>query len=283
MNVISLIENTTHDPQLHAEHGLSLYLETERHKALFDTGASGRFADNAKQLGISLAEVDTLVLSHGHYDHTGGISRFLEENDHAKIYLSAAAFGAYYHVSGAERRYIGIRGLPADHPRLTLLKGDLVLDSELTLFTGVTGRKCFPETNLHLKYDNGRELAQDDFRHEQYLAVTEGNCHLLLSGCSHNGIVNILERYQTLFQTEPDVVIGGFHTAGKGDFRPEYAAQVEALAQALRPWHSTFYTCHCTGETPYQQLHKQLGDRMRYLATGEAVTVPLDRNCVGVL
>ena len=77
MNVISLIENTTHDRNLYAEHGLSLYLETRQHKVLFDTGASGRFADNAGKLGISLAEVDTLILSHGHYDHTGGILRFV--------------------------------------------------------------------------------------------------------------------------------------------------------------------------------------------------------------
>lgn len=174
MKVISLIENTSHNPELYAEHGLSLYLETQHHKLLFDTGASGRFADNAHKLGISLAEVDTLILSHGHYDHTGGILRFLEENDHAKVYLSAYAFAPYYHMSDAERRFIGIRGLTPEHPRLTLVKGDLTLDAELTLFTGVTGRKCFPETNLQLKYDNGRGLVQDDFRHEQYLAVQEG-------------------------------------------------------------------------------------------------------------
>lgn len=278
MNVISLIENTTHDRNLYAEHGLSLYLETRQHKVLFDTGASGRFADNAGKLGISLAEVDTLILSHGHYDHTGGILRFLEENDRAQVYLSAYDFAPYYHVSDTERRFIGIRDLSPDHPRLTLLQGDLTIDDELTLFTGVTGRKCFPETNFQLKYDNGRELVQDDFRHELYLAVTEGAHRLLLSGCSHNGILNILERYQTLFQREPDVVIGGFHTAGKGDFRPEHAAQVDALAQALRPWHTVFYTCHCTGQIPYQRLHRQLGDRMRYLATGEAAAVPLDKN-----
>lgn len=106
---------------------------------------------------------------------------------------------------------------------------------------------------------------------------------MLLSGCSHNGIVNILERYQTLFQAEPDVVIGGLHTAGKGDFRPEYAAQVDAIAQALQPWHSVFYTCHCTGRTPYQQFNRKLGNQMRYLSAGEMVTVPLDGNCKDML
>lgn len=276
MKGISLIENTSGRPDLYAEHGLSFYVETAHHKVLFDTGASDRFAENAKKLGVNLAEVDTLVLSHGHYDHTGGIPRFLEENDHAKLYVSAHAFGAYYHVSETEKRFIGIRSIPAEHPRLTLLTGDLVIDQELTIFTGVTGRKHFPQTNLQLKYDTGTRLVQDDFRHEQYLAVTEGNQRWLLSGCSHNGIVNILERYEQLFQAEPDVVIGGFHTAGKGDFRPEYAGQVDALAQALLPRNAIFYTGHCTGLEPYQQLRQQLGDRMRYCETGKVLSAPLD-------
>lgn len=276
MKGICLIENTSSRPDLYAEHGLSLYLETAHHKVLFDTGASDHFAENAKRLGVNLAEVDTVVVSHGHYDHTGGLAHFLAENDHAKVYLSAYAFGAYYHTSETEKRFIGIRSVPADHPRLTLLTGDLVIDQELTIFTGVTGRKHFPQTNLRLQYDTGTRLVQDDFRHEQYLAVTEGQRRWLLSGCSHNGIVNILERYEQRFHAEPDVVIGGFHTAGKGDFSPEYAGQVDALAQALLPKKPIFYTGHCTGQEPYERLRRQLGDKMRYCETGEILTAPLD-------
>ena len=77
------MENTTTREDLACEHGLSLYIEANGKRILFDTGASAAFADNAEKLGIDLNQVDLCILSHGHYDHGGGIKRFLEVNDHA--------------------------------------------------------------------------------------------------------------------------------------------------------------------------------------------------------
>lgn len=271
MKVISLIENTSARSDLYTEHGLSLYLETKRHRVLFDTGASERFAENAQRLGVDLTEIDVLILSHGHYDHTGGIKRFFELNSHAKAYIQADAFAPYYHCSEERKEFIGVKSVTETHPRLTLLTDDLFLDNELKLFTNVTERKCFPETNLQLKYFDGENEIQDDFRHEQYLVVSDEGKDALISGCSHNGIVNILERYQELFHRQPDVVIGGFHTAGKGDFRPEYTEKVLELGRVLLPFDTVFYTCHCTGMEPYQLLKKEMGEHIQYLSTGEKI------------
>ena len=105
MKLYTLMENTTCRPDFDAEHGLSLYIETDRHRLLFDIGQSGTFADNAEKLGVDLAAVDCAVLSHGHYDHGGGLKRFLEINDHAPVYLNRNAFGEYYH---GPDRYIGL-------------------------------------------------------------------------------------------------------------------------------------------------------------------------------
>ena len=82
MKVTVLIENTACREDLAAEHGLSLLIETSTSTILFDAGQTGAFADNAKKLGIDLNTVDFCILSHGHYDHGGGLKRFLEENDH---------------------------------------------------------------------------------------------------------------------------------------------------------------------------------------------------------
>lgn len=273
MKVTSLIENTGQQEGLYTEHGLSLYLETEHHRVLFDTGASERFADNAEKLGIRLADVDLLVLSHGHYDHTGGIGRFFEENDHGKAYIQATAFSPYYGFSDGEPQFIGIQSVSKDHPRLTLLRDSYVIDEELTLFTGVTGRRCFPNPNLHLKCYCNQQFVQDDFRHEQYLAVREGDKQLLLSGCSHNGIVNILDKYQERFHRLPDVVVGGFHTAGKEAFREENAGQLQEMAEILKQMDTVFYTCHCTGIEPYLRLKEQVGDQIRYLSTGQEIVI----------
>lgn len=273
MRVISLIENTGTRRDLQTEHGLSLYIETEHHRILFDTGATERFLDNADKLGVDLAAVDTLVLSHGHYDHTGGINGFLKRNQQAKVYIRENAFGAFYHCSETDTRFIGISGVQREHPRLTLTKGNVTIDSELTLFTHVRGRRCYPETNLKLKYFDGQRYSQDDFRHEQNLAITEQGKRVVISGCSHNGIVNILDTYNALFHQMPDVVIGGFHTAGKDEFDPNSTARLYEMARALEETGAVFYTCHCTGQEPYEILKEKLKEHIHYLATGEEIVL----------
>lgn len=114
MKITSLTENTC-KTGLPSEHGLSLYIETEEHTILFDMGQTDLFARNAEQLGADLEKVDIAVLSHGHYDHGGGLKKFLELNHTAPVYLSRYAFEPHY--NGTEK-YIGLDPSLAENRRL---------------------------------------------------------------------------------------------------------------------------------------------------------------------
>ena len=269
MRIITLIENTPGAPGCAHEHGLSLYIETARHTLLLDTGASDAFAANAAALGLDLGRVDTVVLSHGHYDHAGGLLRMAQLAPEAQIYMQRGAGQDFYH--GA--RYIGIDKAILQLPGVRLLDGDCRLDDELFLFAGVTGRRFWPQSNLELRAAGpDGVLRQDDFAHEQCLVVTQGARHILLSGCAHNGILNILDRYHALFGADPDVVVSGFHMKKAEPYTDAEWQVIEETGRALQAYrHTQFYTGHCTGRPAQERLQQILGPQLRALHSGVAL------------
>ena len=106
--IVTLVENTTKNPKLKPKHGLSIYIETAKHKVLFDLGSDNTYQHNAKELGIDLTAVDIVVLSHGHFDHGGALPGFLKINSKAKIFLSRKAFEPYYIKVLFAKIYIGL-------------------------------------------------------------------------------------------------------------------------------------------------------------------------------
>ena len=251
MNLITLIENTTRSPSLVCEHGLSLYLETGGHKILFDMGQSHAFADNAKILGIDLSQVDFAVLSHGHYDHGGGMETFFQCNQNAPLYLSRHAFEPHFNASGKD---IGLRE-PSSCRRLIFTQEFTEPAPGVTLHT-----VPFPPT------DNAGMTAcvgqWEDFRHEQYLLIQEGRKRILISGCSHKGIVAIAEHFR------PDILIGGFHF-----MRTEDEALLTEAANRLLCLDCTYYTGHCTGQKQFDLLKSIMGNRLNPITTGTVLAL----------
>ena len=258
MKLAVLLENTAHRADLVTEHGLSLYLETGAHRILFDAGQSDAFARNAAAMGIDLAAVDLAVLSHGHYDHGGGLPYFLQQNNHAPVYLHPRCFGSYYN---GKARYIGLDAALKNSPRLRFVEGCFALDEGLTLFDC---NSYTPVKNLNpyglTKLENG-QLQPDDFLHEQYLLVEENGKRILISGCSHKGILNLAEWFR------PDVLIGGFHFKTETD--PEV---LRDAARQLLQQPTVYYTGHCTGDAAYGIMKEQMGDRLHSIGTGQVLT-----------
>ena len=282
MKIITLVENTTQNMNLIAEHGLSIYIETAKHKLLVDTGSSDALLHNAQILGIDLTQVDTVILSHGHYDHSGGILPFAAINPHAKIYIQRKALANYYHGE----RYIGIDKEIASLPQVQLLDGDFKIDEELSLFTNVTGRRFWPKSNIGLTkricnvnsecetgQANDMQIPestyieqQDQFDHEQCLVSASGSERILLSGCAHNGILNLLDHYRMLYNSLPQIVISGFHMMKKtGEYTKEEVSIITQTAEELSKLDVKFYTGHCTGQPAYDMMKPIMGNKLQQI------------------
>lgn len=272
MKIVNLIEDTKGSNDCTFEHGLSFYIETKNHKILVDTGASDAFLENAKKLSIDLTKVDTVIISHGHYDHAGGLLSFCKINKTAKIYMQKGA-SKYFcrRIEDGSLKYIGIDKDILSLDNLILIDGDYKIDDELFLFSNVTGRKLWPKGNLILKYKENEELIQDDFSHEQSLVVTQNDKKYLFSGCAHNGIINIIDKYKSIFGKEPNVVISGFHMMKKTAYEKEDVKIVEETANILKQYNTIYYTGHCTGLPALEIMKPILKDKLVALHSGNII------------
>lgn len=261
MRIVILTENTTSRESLACEHGLSLYIEAAGKRILFDAGQTGIFADNAEKLGIDLSLVDLAVLSHGHYDHGGGLGRFLEINSRADIYLNRDCFVPHY--NGTEK-YIGLDSNLQQSRRLVFTEDHHILAPGLELYTANGFPARWPREHYGLLSVEDGKFVPDVFRHEQYLLIREGDRTVCVSGCSHKGVVNITGWFS------PDVLIGGFHFM-KLDPEGAGRAPLEQAAKALMAGSTVYYTGHCTGQRQYQFLKERMGQRLHSFSTGSEI------------
>lgn len=270
MKATILIDNLTKGA-LVPEWGLSIYIEYNGHKILLDTGASGRFARNAENLGIDLASVELGVLSHAHYDHADGMAAFFSRNAHAPFYLRAGSAENCYGKRWIFHKYIGIRRgflekykdrihYTSDHTQI--LPGVSLL-SHRTKGLEAYGRK----NHLYIR-QNGKYLP-DSFQHEQSLIFHTEKGLAIFSSCSHAGADHIIEEVQEAYPKENICAMaGGFHLYRTS---PE---DVRALARKLRKAGiGNIYTGHCTGSVAFEILRDELGEQAVQIYTGMEIVI----------
>ncbi len=272
MKLITLVENTPGAVGCIHEHGLSIYIETDQHKILLDTGASDAFLKNAVVLGIDLSQVDMLVLSHGHYDHAGGIMDFVGVNPKASIYMRPAAVKGYYHLNDSGAKYIGIDQSIEALPQIIFTKEQEKLDGQVSVFSGVTGRRLWPKGNEKLKCLINGQFQQDAFEHEQSLVIRDGVESIMISGCAHNGILNILDKYREIYGSLPDKVITGFHMKKNAPLTLAERETVVSTAEELKQMKNVmFYSGHCTGDEAFDIMKEIMGEQLVALHSGERI------------
>ena len=262
MRITALVENKS-NCELIPIHGLSLYIETEKHKMLFDLGPDDTLLKNAEKRGIDLGRVDTVIISHGHFDHGGALGAFLERNQTARVYVQRRAFEKHFSKSlGFIKAPVGLDRKLMEHPQVVLVDGEYRIDEELLVFTVADRSKFYSVANDTLYDENGR----DTFAHEQDLMIF-GEKNALIMGCGHCGVVNILERAK---EYRPNVCIGGYHLSIPVTKKTVPEEILAGIANELEQYDMDFYTCHCTGDTAYAYLAQRVSS-MRYLSCGESV------------
>ncbi len=267
MKIITLIENLVYTQGLVAEHGLSVYIETSNRKILFDTGQSGLFIQNAQTLGINVEDIDGVVLSHGHYDHTGGLYPFLEINKKAKVYAKRELFDPKCRNN---KTFIGT------------LKNEESLNNRLVYIDEVTelceGVFIMPSIPLKHSIDTHfdgllkvkeNEIIPDEFDDELYIALVENNLVNIISACSHRGITNICEASIHHFNLPVGSIVGGFHL--KNCTIQQYN-HLTHYFQKLQP--KSLGVCHCTGIEKYADLLRDCEVPVFYNYTGLVIELP---------
>ena len=273
MKITSLLENTKQDDKLTARHGLSVYIETEQMNIIFDLGPDNSYIKNAQKMGIDLNKANIVVVSHGHSDHIGGLRYLNEVNKHANIYLSSYALephwlkiGGYYHHVGAKDDIQNGYG-----NRIHFIESDVEVAKGIHIIT-------LKPTNEYTKnLYKGRNKELDDFNHEIMLVIENKNGIVLLSGCSHHGIVNMAKIALKKFPNKNiDVIIGGFHLIGipiintLGKTKEEIISIGNELEQMPI---NKIYSCHCTGLKGYKFLATVLKEKLHSFPTGKQIII----------
>jgi 7,8-dihydropterin-6-yl-methyl-4-(beta-D-ribofuranosyl)aminobenzene 5'-phosphate synthase len=279
MKITVLAENSVckaNPGNLKSEHGLSLFIEFSERKILFDTGQSDMFIRNAEKLGIDLSQVDYLVISHGHFDHGGGLKHFLRINKKAKIFLHINASHKFYtRILGFIPYYVGLdQKIIVQNSRLYFIEEDTQIENNIILLEGFPEVFPQPESNKSLfKKTNNRFIA-DKFNHELAMLLIENDEIVLFSGCSHSGIYNILEEVK-LFSKKMRIkaTFGGFHINNPISNKNESPEYIKELTKALGETDQLFYTGHCTGEINFRFIKYRLGRKIQTMNTGEIIEV----------
>jgi len=266
MKIITLIENLAYKKGLAAEHGLSLYIEGKHKKILFDTGQTGSFIRNAKELGIDIEDIDALIISHGHYDHTGGLYPFLEKNTKATVYAKKSLFTPKYH---GQSRFIGelYKETPLSN-RLVYLETITEIDNDIFIIPDIP---IFNSLDTHFQnffIKSGNEYFPDQFDDELFIVIKKDEKINIVTACSHRGITNMCTAAVEHFKCQVGLITGGFHMKECPDGQYKF---ISGYLQKLNP--QAIGVCHCTGVDKYADMKKELNTKVFYNFTGNEVII----------
>jgi 7,8-dihydropterin-6-yl-methyl-4-(beta-D-ribofuranosyl)aminobenzene 5'-phosphate synthase len=273
LRITILCENTASPAGLIGEHGFSALIERGKEKVLFDTGQGLGLMHNAELLGVDLTGIKEVVLSHGHYDHTGGLKDLLFETGGARITAHPHIFQAKYARRNGELRYIGI---PFSPTAIEGWGGDFRLSKvAVEVAPGITTTGVVPRTipfeerdkDLLVKTDNG--FKEDELLDDLSVIIDTPKGTVVLLGCAHAGLINILSHVRArMGNSSFSWIIGGTHL---GFYGPE---RLEEVIGELRSFPiDNIGVSHCTGLYAGARLAQEMGGRLHFCNVGAVIEV----------
>jgi 7,8-dihydropterin-6-yl-methyl-4-(beta-D-ribofuranosyl)aminobenzene 5'-phosphate synthase len=266
INIKILIENTAHKAGLKTEHGLSFWIEYGDKDILFDTGQSDLILHNARTLGIDITQTDAIALSHGHYDHTGGLYSVLNIASKAKIYLHPVATEPKFSRKTSSVKYIGM----SNSMKKTIQGRHIIWTATpAMLFPGMSVTGQVPRMNDYEDVGGAFFVDEDcqkpdELLDDQTLFIKSSKGLVVIFGCAHAGVVNTLD-YISKLTDEKNIyaVIGGMHLLNANRMR--IANTIEVFK---RYGIQKIIPLHCTGQKAVESLKKAFGNKCLYLGTG---------------
>ncbi len=276
MTFTLLIDNNKHpEKALLSEHGISIYFEKDGYKWLLDTGNSPLFIENAKTLGIDLTDVDCVLISHAHKDHTGGLAVFLNINSKAKVFLSAhIPDQRYFSLRHGDKRDISwdYSVIEKHKHRFNWIDESVYLSENVAVIANFKTIFPAPKANSTLFVEKHQQLLLDPFKHEMAVAICSKEGLIVFSGCAHNGLLNTL-RTSTEFTGIPKVkaCIGGAHLPDKtNETLCESDEEIMIIARQIEEQYPKMQliTGHCTGRHAQRLLKSVLGENIDVFYSG---------------
>lgn len=276
LKITTLIENNSDENSLLInEHGLSLYIEIDEKKILFDTGQSGDFIKNAEKLKIDLNNLDYVILSHGHYDHSGGFRKLVENIKNSfKLIVGNGFFNKKYKLiesnkykfngNSFDEKFINMNNISIKY----INQDSFNITKDVILFSNFERNTDFEVINKKFYIKQNDEYMPDDFSDEIVLAAKTEKGLVVILGCSHVGIINILKTIIKRTGMPIYGIVGGSHLIEANELRLNNT--IEFLKESNI---SILRLSHCTGENAIREIRYEFGNKFVYNNTGHKIEI----------